>query len=339
MRLILAGWLAAVSLAFLCVPAVAQEKLAPAAGAIAATVNGAAIPEAAVQRVLKRVPPDKHAEARPEILNFLINNALVDQYLLQAKVAVADTEVDAKVKQVKDEIQKEARKQGATLEKVMTELMLTDAELRTQIIGQLRWEKYAAAQANDKVLRDLFDKNPDMFDGSMVRARHILLTPASGDAKATADAKASLAAFKKQVDDESAQAVAKLPATADNLEREKVRARTVDSTFASLARNMSACPSKAQGGDLGWFPRAGNMVEPFAKAAFALKPYQMSDVVTTQYGYHLILVTERKPGKQPKFEDIKDDVHEVYTERLREALIAQLRPSARIVVNPPAATR
>ena len=47
------------------------------------------------------------------------------------------------------------------------------------------------------------------------------------------------------------------------------------------------------------------MVEPFAKAAFALKPYEMTDVVATEFGYHLILVTARKQGTPKKFEEVK----------------------------------
>jgi peptidyl-prolyl cis-trans isomerase C len=331
--------LTAMSMGLLCVPAMAQETpappagVAPAADAVAATVNGVAIPEGAVQRVLKTIPPDKHAEARPDILNFLISNALVDQYLLRAKIAVEDKEVDAKVQLVKDEI----KNQGSNFEKEMKQLMLTEGELRYQIAGQLRWEKFATAQATDKALRDYFERNPDMFDGSMVRARHILLTPPAGNAEASAQAKAELAAIKRQVEDAAAKALASLPANADNLEREKARVAATDNTFADLARKKSACPSKVQGGDLGLFPRAGNMVEPFARAAFALKPYEMSDIVATQYGYHLILVTERRPGRPTKFEDIKDDVREVYSERLREVVVAQLRPVAKIVINSPAA--
>ena len=52
------------------------------------------------------------------------------------------------------------------------------------------------------------------------------------------------------------------------------------------------------------------MVEPFARAAFALKPYTMSDVVQTQFGCHLILVTDRKAGQEVKFADVKDEVRE-----------------------------
>ena len=79
-------------------------------------------------------------------------------------------------------------------------------------------------------------------------------------------------------------------------------------------RNHSTCNSKSEGGDLRWFPRYGSMVEPFAKAAYALKPFEVSDVTVTPFGYHLILVVGRRPGTPTKFEDprVKDAVKEVY---------------------------
>jgi parvulin-like peptidyl-prolyl isomerase len=173
-----------------------------------------------------------------------------------------------------------------------------------------------------------------MFDGAAVRARHILLTPPSGDATANAQAKARLAAIKVQLEDGAAQALAKLPPQTNNLDKQQAKAKFLEDTFAAIAAKESTCPSKVQGGDLGWFPRSGSMVEPFAKAAFALQPYQLSDVVTTQFGYHLIMVTDRKPGKEIKFEEVKDDVREVYLDRLREMLCARLRQNSKIVIAP-----
>jgi peptidyl-prolyl cis-trans isomerase C len=298
----------------------------------AAVVNNQPIPEVAVQRGLKRVPPAKHAQARTEILNYLIDNLLIDQYLVQLQITVEKKDVDSRIEQVRAEIKKE----NQDFDKVMQELMLTENELRTQITADLRWEKYATGQANEKVLRDFFDKNQEIFDGSMVRARHILLTPPPGDSQANEQAKAQLLLWRKQIEEEVAKGLAKLPPSADNLAREKERSRLTDEAFAALAKEKSACPSKAQGGDVGLFPRAGSMVEPFSKEAFSLQPYQMSNVVTTQFGHHLILATERKPGKATKFEDIKDLVRDVYSDRLREALSSQLRQKASIAVTPTA---
>jgi parvulin-like peptidyl-prolyl isomerase len=147
-------------------------------------------------------------------------------------------------------------------------------------------------------------------------------------------ARGKLAGFKKQIEAEVAAGLAKLPAGADNLAREKERIKLVDAAFARIAEKESACPSKREGGDVGWFDRAGNMVEPFAKAAFALKSYQMSEQVETQFGLHLLLLLDRKPGKEVKFDDVKDEVKEVYGEKLREAVVAQMRKSAKIETAP-----
>jgi peptidyl-prolyl cis-trans isomerase C len=62
----------------------------------------------------------------------------------------------------------------------------------------------------------------------------------------------------------------------------------------------------------------------------------MSDIVETEFGYHLILCTDRRPGKDVKFEDVRELVKDVYSDRLREAVLAQMRPRARIVINPAA---
>ena len=91
---------------------------------------------------------------------------------------------------------------------------------------------------------------------------------------------------------------------------------------------------EADGGDLNWFPRAGTMVEPFAAAAFAMKPGQISDPVQTPFGLHLILVTARKSGQATKFEDVKEVVREAYSNKLRDSLVAQQRKTAKIVVTP-----
>ena len=128
--------------------------------------------------------------------------------------------------------------------------------------------------------------------------------------------------------------MAALPPTADALAKETARAAKVDEVFSAFAKQDSVCPSKRDGGDLNFFPRTGAMVEPFAKAAFDLKPYQMSDVVATDFGYHLILVTSRKDGAPKKFEEVKEDVRTLYAARLREAVIAQMKPKAQITINP-----
>jgi len=302
---------------------------APAANAVAATVNGQPIPEVAVQRALRAVPPDKQAEARPEILGFLIETALLDQHLVAVKVNVDANDVQARLVEVRGLMEK----QKLDYKKVLQDMLMTEEEFGSHVAAELRWEKFIESQVSDKALRDLFDQTPEMFNGAMAKARHVLLTPPAGNAQALEQARQQLLALRKQIEDEVARGLAKLPATADPLAREKERIRLTEEVFAAVAKAKSECPSKSEGGDVGAFPRFGAMVEPFAKAAFALRPYQMSDPVVTQFGVHLILVTDKKPGKPDlKFEEVKDDVKEVFALRLRESLCNDLKTRAKITM-------
>src|SRR5215210_3279993 len=78
----------------------------PPADAVAATVNGQAIPEVAVFRGLMRVNPTFRTQARKEVLNYLVDNVVVDQYLTQLKIQVEPKEVDEHVDKIKNEAKK-----------------------------------------------------------------------------------------------------------------------------------------------------------------------------------------------------------------------------------------
>jgi peptidyl-prolyl cis-trans isomerase C len=297
--------------------------------AVAATVNGHPIYEMKVQRALERVPQAQRDEARTTLINRFVNDVLIDLSLRAAGYKVENAEVEQHVGKMKEEL----KKHGQDFNKVMSDLKVGEAELREHIAADLRWMKYASAQATDKALQDLFNANKDLFDGTTVRVQHILKSPATKDAQAAALVVKELRDLKTTMEAEAAKALAKMPATADRLAKEKERVKVLSETFAKFAREKSECPSKSNGGQVGPFPRA-LMEKPFADAAFTMQPYQMSDVVQTRFGYHLILVLERKPGREVKFEEIKEVVKEVYFNRLYEGLAAQLRPKASIVVNP-----
>ena len=78
------------------------------------------------------------------------------------------------------------------------------------------------------------------------------------------------------------------------------------------------------------------MVEAFSKAAFATKPHEMTEVVKTPFGYHLILVTDRRVGVETKFDEVKAEVKDLYCARLRESICTEMRPKAKITINPQA---
>ena len=336
---------AALAFVLSCLPALAQSPTAPvpptgaapppaatpAATGVAAVVNGQPIPESTVQRALQRFPEGRRAQARPELLDYLIDNLLIEQYLRQKGVEVTPAEVDRKIAAMKAEV---ARKKK-TLEEALKEIKMTETELRDNVIApDLRWEKFVTTQATAQALRKLFDENKEVFDGSAVSARHILLTPPPDNAAAAEKAKAQLMQIRKGIEARVAEGLAKLPANTDPLKREQERTRLLVDAFGEAARTQSQCPSKGSGGDVGYFHRVGSMVEPFSRAAFALHPFQISEVVKTPFGYHLILVVDRRAGRAIKFEDAREMAREYFADRLRDELAGQIRQKSTIAITP-----
>jgi peptidyl-prolyl cis-trans isomerase C len=292
---------------------------------LGATPMAQVIPEVAVYRALRQFPESAKEMARKEIINHLVENALIDHYLAAIGTKVEPAEVEKLINELKKELLQVKKDYTAEL----NQMMLTEDEFRSEVLAQLKWEAFVKQQSTDAALQQLFTTSPDVFDGSMVSARHILFTPGADKAKQE-EAAGKLRGIKLAIEQEAAKAVAAAPATADALQKEQIRAQKTEELFAAFATRDSLCPSKKDGGDLKFFPRAGAMVEPFAKAAFELKPYQMSDVVATEFGYHLILVTAKKPGTPKKFEEVKEDVKLLYAMKLREAVLAQMKPKAKI---------
>jgi peptidyl-prolyl cis-trans isomerase C len=295
---------------------------------VAARVNGQPIPELSIYRSLMRVPVQRREEARKDVINYLIDNTVIDQYLLQLadiKNSVEPKDIDKHIEAVK----KEAADSKKDFKQLLQTMFITEAELRTELTGALRWDKFVLKYGTDATLEKFFKDNIEIFNGSRVRARHILI-PVTDGKKETAFA--AISGIKKQIEGEVAQTVAKLPTSADPITREKERAKALETAFADAAMKNSTCPSKEKGGDLDFFPRAGAMVEPFARAAFALKQYQMSEPVATDFGYHLILAIDSKPGKEIKYADAKPYVQDVYAERLREAILTQYKSKSKIEI-------
>ncbi|HQS31683.1 SurA N-terminal domain-containing protein [Polaromonas sp.] len=138
---------------------------------------------------------------------------------------------------------------------------------------------------NDADLKTYYEQNAQRLSTPEERrASHILIAspkkaPAAERAKAAAKAAELLAQVRKAPD-----------------------------TFADVARKNSQDPgSAANGGDLDFFAR-GSMVKPFEDAAFAMKKGDISDVVESDFGYHIIKLTDIKPGKQRSFEEMKPEL-------------------------------
>src|SRR5205814_8786800 len=103
------------------------------------------------------------------------------------KIVVEDKDVDKLIGDLKKELAeaKDAAGKPAPKDyaKELEAMMLTEAEFRVEVVAQMKWEKFVTQQGTEAALKQLFESSPDVFDGTLVRARHVLLTPGTDPAK------------------------------------------------------------------------------------------------------------------------------------------------------------
>jgi peptidyl-prolyl cis-trans isomerase C len=197
----------------------------------------------------------------------------------------------------------------------LAQLNMTEVEVRAQIgrglaIRELIDEKIASKIAiTEAQTKAYYDDNPEMFkQPEQVKASHILIKVESGAAEA------QKTEARKKI--ESVQ--------------QKVKS---GDDFAQLAKEYSEGPSKTRGGDLGYF-RRGQMVKPFADAAFAMQKNEVSDIVETRFGYHLIKVYDKKPAQTLAYADVKERltqrIKQEEIEKQTTQYISQLKKEAKI---------
>jgi peptidyl-prolyl cis-trans isomerase C len=150
-------------------------------------------------------------------------------------------------------------------------------------------------KVSDEDAEKFYNENPERFKKpETVRASHILvkfddLDPEKAKVMTDEQKKSASDELNKQSLKKAQDILAKLKAGED---------------FAKLAAENSACPSKEKGGDLGVFGK-GQMTPSFEKSAFSLKPGEMSDVVETEFGYHIIKTTEKNDAGIMPFKEVK----------------------------------
>lgn len=273
------------------IAATSQSALSPYQGAVA-RVNGSAIDAVELRRA-KRVllrgqtaPADQQAALDKQALEQLISAELLYQAAAKLEVKDLDKQIDAKVAMGKARFKDEQGFKKAINDLEMEEKDLREYTRRDLLISNFVETTFAAKTVvSDTETRAFYDKNLDKFtQEETVRASHILI---GFDDKATAD-------DKKKAREKAEKLKKELAGGAD---------------FATLAKGNSTCPSSQQGGDLGFFGK-GQMVPAFEKAAFALKTGEVSDIVETQFGFHIIKLVEKKAAAKTEYGVVKTRIEE-----------------------------
>ena len=294
--------------------AVAPQKRKGDSSKVLATVNGENIIQEDVDHVLGRfgnqISEDQVPAVTQQILDGLITQKLILQFIRDNKLEPSKTEIETEVNKVREDIKANPGLAGQTLEQVLESHGSSIDDLKKDITISLSLEKYLGKDLDDQKIKAYFEQNRSAYDESEVKASHVLVdTRQMKSETELAQAKEKINKIKAEID--------------------------AGKDFAEAAKQYSDCPSKEKGGDLGFFKRKGQMVEPFAAAAFALKTGQISGPVQTQFGYHLIKVTEIKKGKDINFDTIKPNVKQDILSEKAKVLIAQLRQNAKIDMKTP----
>jgi peptidyl-prolyl cis-trans isomerase C len=269
----------------------------------------------AMQRFGGQIPPEQlqavQAQMYGQIKEELINQKLLTAAVADANIQVDDAEVAESIESIRGSLP-----EGMTLEDALESegqtLELLQDNIRNDMAKRqlLENETDDVPEATEAEAREFYDANPDRFaKPETVSASHILIK------------------FDEEDTDETkAEKKAKLEGI-----RESIVAETV--TFEDAATENSDCPSSAQGGSLGTFGK-GRMVPEFEIAAFTQEPGEIGEVIETDFGYHIIMVTEYQEEGTMAFEDTKDQLIDYLTNQKKQQAvldyIASLRDSATI---------
>jgi len=285
-------------------------------------VNGQEIPQSAIDHELGRLLrfyaqhiPEEQLRSQMDALKGRAKDQAIGAALLFAEAHRQNIEVgDAELADRMNQIAAQAGGKETFLS-MLAKQGIPEKDFEEQVRRGRRVDKLVeqvTAGIPDPTEADIrahYDAHKDEYTKSeQAQAQHILVSPANDSADAKLEAIGKINQVKE-----------KLKGGAD---------------FGEMAAAYSACPSgKQAGGSLGWFGR-GAMVPEFDKAVFAMKDGEVSDIVETQFGFHLIKKTGHQAAETPSFEEAKESIRDFLRHSKRgEALaahVASLRAAATI---------
>ena len=274
---------------------------------------------------------------KDKVVNELIVKELLNQEIAKRGIKVSGADVDAAIKEIVDKVGSKEQ-----LDQILKQNNVTAAQFKKDLTEEVKLKRLAQTLGvpaiTDADTKKYYNDNIAKFKyPDKVRASHILIAvnPAEIEEVIRADkANKDLTEeqIKAKVNDEIAAKEAKAKEVLAKVQKDPAN-------FAQIAKENSEDTTTAvKGGELGFFA-AQEMVPEFSKAAFAMKPNTVSGLVKTQFGYHIIKVTDRMAAGQEPYEKVKNDI-KAYLQNQRELqaidnLVESLKKSANIeYVNP-----
>jgi len=298
-------------------------------GGKAAVVNGVVIQEEEVNRMLlfqqqrllattgQVIRPEMMMDARKMVLEQLIDRELLYQQSLKKGISIKDTEVNEQIDQIKQRYPNEQ-----AFKESMAEDHLTEATLKSKLEMNLAVQKFVekefggTPEVSEAEAKAFYERNPQYFtQPEVIRVSEIVIkVDPKADAAKKQDARKKVEDIQKKIQK--------------------------GEDFAALAKEFSQGPSAPQGGDLGIVPR-GRMPKALDDAAFSLKPGEVSGVVETEVGFHLIKVHEKTPEKVVPFKEVEERIRQhLSNQKLKQKVdeyLNEMKKTAKIERIPPKA--
>ncbi len=275
---------------------------------------------------------------KERVINELIVKTLLDEEIAKRGIKVTNKDVDEAVKEIINKLGSKER-----LDQLLKQNDMTNSQFRKDLKEEVKMKKLAhelgSFKVSDEEAKKFYNENTDKFKHpDRVRASHILIAANAEELKEVikSDPKnkgLDETAIKAKVDEEIKAKEAKANQVLSEVRKDITQ-------FAKLAKENSDDKATAsKGGDLGFFA-SKEMVPEFSKAAFSMKPDSVSDKpVKTQFGYHIIMVTDRAAAGQEPYEKVKNNI-KAYLENQKQIeaidnLTESLKKNAKIeYVNP-----
>ena len=283
----------------------------PNKNSLIVTVNGRKITQEDVARRMesyKNLNIETLDTVRNEIVDQLITDTLLEDFIDKQGLVVSQDEIESEVSKVRKNIAGSGEMNAQSLEKILIAVGSNLDEFKKSVKHSIALEKHFRNKLDDKTLEIFFEENKNLFNDESVRVSHIL-TDTNG--------------MKTQ--EELSQALKQIKDVKIELNQ--------GAPFEEMAKKYSHCPSAIRGGDLGYIQRKGSFAKQFLDAAFFLKEGEVSEPVQTEYGYHLIKVTDKKEGVKVSFKEVKERVRQEALDSSILGLLDSLKKDAQIVVN------
>lgn len=270
---------------------------------------------------------------KDRVVNELIVKALLNQEMQKRGIEVTNKDVDDAVKEIIDKVGSKEQ-----LDALLKQNGISNSQFKKDLKEEVKMKKLAkelgSSNVSDAEAKKFYNDNISKFKHpDKVRASHILISVNPQEIEEVVKSDPN----NKNIDETAVKAKVAAEVQAKEAKANQIlaEAKKNPTQFAKLAKENSEDTATAnKGGDLGFFA-AKEMVPEFSKAAFSMKPNTISDKpVKTQFGYHIIMVTDRSAAGQEPFEKVKPSI-KAYLENqkqieLIDKLTESLKKSAKI---------